>query len=641
MKNSTNIWLNRIYAFSLVVVFIFSMAFNGGDEVYRLMIISTIISVVSVLTLIAKNNRNQLFIPGLRTPATLLVAFVLWCLLSIYWTLDQQGTVVESSKLIIGLVVFYVSLHLSKKIVENIAIYFVLSCFVMGLYTTYLVFGEDIARATLFLRNINTYAAILVAALILTYAYAISNQAYSRQKVVLLIVYFLSIAIASTLSRGSFLALGVISALILISNAGNSVIRNRLVLMLFITSIGFVSVEVLKVSAISENNQSLLEKIEQTGSTVDARKIIWQSSIEIYKEYPYLGTGYGTFNKVYPQYRSQLDDTAGYHVHNDFLQTLVETGPIGLILLLLFFGVLLYPSLKKIATNRDSEDLSYRNIQSYIIIGLLVHAMFTFHLQQLSTTILILFLSGRVFYNEEVSSTAKQSNISAWVRSVTNHAFIILGLLFILSQSIFVLSYWYTESARTTLSSKIIERNLNKSIALTPYLVRPYLMKVEMYTKIIKETTSSKLHDEVFKKIESTLKRAKEISPLNHHIPYSLANAELEYNGLQVNDRLVMGLYKEALKLNPRYLPIRNSLYDYMVSSQQHTYNEACDILEDGLNRHYFQASLVIDEYLRNIINCRESLKPEKVEIIENQLKSLRDRLPERELWFIGLKITG
>jgi O-antigen ligase len=69
---------------------------------------------------------------------------------------------------------------------------------------------------------------------------------------------------------------------------------------------------------------------------------IWKSSLNIWKEDPFLGTGAGTFKNICPQekYGSiepvELHKRCGVHSHNYYVQLLTEGGLVGLSLFLLF-----------------------------------------------------------------------------------------------------------------------------------------------------------------------------------------------------------------------------------------------------------------------------------------------------------------
>lgn len=71
--------------------------------------------------------------------------------------------------------------------------------------------------------------------------------------------------------------------------------------------------------------------------SLQMRFLMWDSALDIYADAPVLGSGLGTFDILYARYRSPVETgTTGDMAHNDYLQVLAESGPLGLALLLGF-----------------------------------------------------------------------------------------------------------------------------------------------------------------------------------------------------------------------------------------------------------------------------------------------------------------
>ena len=68
------------------------------------------------------------------------------------------------------------------------------------------------------------------------------------------------------------------------------------------------------------------------------RPLYWSNTAYIVGNYPFLGSGLGTFASVYPAYEKALTSAHLSHAHNDYLEYLSELGVVGL--LLLFGGIL-------------------------------------------------------------------------------------------------------------------------------------------------------------------------------------------------------------------------------------------------------------------------------------------------------------
>lgn len=64
------------------------------------------------------------------------------------------------------------------------------------------------------------------------------------------------------------------------------------------------------------------------------RFVLWQPAWILIKEHGWFGIGLGNFAWYLPALRSVLDTSKGIYVHNDYLQIWLESGIIGIILLL-------------------------------------------------------------------------------------------------------------------------------------------------------------------------------------------------------------------------------------------------------------------------------------------------------------------
>ena len=74
---------------------------------------------------------------------------------------------------------------------------------------------------------------------------------------------------------------------------------------------------------------------EKSASMTD-RLALWMSSLRIFEDHFWLGTGLASFYYYYPQYRQPTDSSDGYFVHMDPLQIGLETGIAGFALIYIF-----------------------------------------------------------------------------------------------------------------------------------------------------------------------------------------------------------------------------------------------------------------------------------------------------------------
>ena len=91
----------------------------------------------------------------------------------------------------------------------------------------------------------------------------------------------------------------------------------------------------------------------------NARPVLYQASLELWKLFPVLGTGLGTFAAAFPIV--QPEEVAGLvwnHAHNDWLEMLVTTGILGLGLLLVGIWLLLDALRRLLLGSRSSDSRS-------------------------------------------------------------------------------------------------------------------------------------------------------------------------------------------------------------------------------------------------------------------------------------------
>ena len=128
-----------------------------------------------------------------------------------------------------------------------------------------------------------------------------------------------------------------------------------------------------RLSTISANKHSELAN--------DIRLKINRDALHMFAQRPILGWGLGTFETVYPQFRSFYTDLLVDKAHNDYLQLLAETGLLGFAIMIWFLVSALRAALPKIR-NWPSDVNGAVALAALIgISGILVHSLVDFNLQ--------------------------------------------------------------------------------------------------------------------------------------------------------------------------------------------------------------------------------------------------------------------
>ena len=132
--------------------------------------------------------------------------------------------------------------------------------------------------------------------------------------------------------------------------------------------------------------EPILERFETIrntqGNISEARIVIWKDSINAIKDFPLTGTGFGSFEDIYPKYRTWSGDEIAGHAHNDYIELFTDGGIIALVLFGWFLLSVLRSSFKTFTRRMEIYSL-YLYIGSITgIVALLIHSFtdFNFHI---------------------------------------------------------------------------------------------------------------------------------------------------------------------------------------------------------------------------------------------------------------------
>ena len=113
----------------------------------------------------------------------------------------------------------------------------------------------------------------------------------------------------------------------------------------------------------------------------------------IFLDHPVMGTGLGTLQQVYPPYETLYDGKIVNHAHNDYLETLAETGIAGGLSCAAFLLTLIIAALRFLQAGGDSLANTLRLCGWVGCWGLLVHSLVDFNLHIPANLLLFLLMS--------------------------------------------------------------------------------------------------------------------------------------------------------------------------------------------------------------------------------------------------------
>ena len=83
--------------------------------------------------------------------------------------------------------------------------------------------------------------------------------------------------------------------------------------------------------------------------TMDIRYQVFKDTWDMAKDYPVLGSGLGSYERVFPRYKTWPTQSLFQHAHNDYLEFLSEMGWAGFLPLMVFFSWVVIRGLKYLA----------------------------------------------------------------------------------------------------------------------------------------------------------------------------------------------------------------------------------------------------------------------------------------------------
>ena len=196
-------------------------------------------------------------------------------------------------------------------------------------------------------------------------------------------------ALLLSASRGGIVSLGaelafVVLIVVLQKAGGRHLFVGGMVLLAAFATVAWLGVnEVLA-------RFSTLQTLEVTQSKRAAMRLgTWR----IFVDHPVVGTGLGTLQQVYPPYETLFDGKIVNHAHNDFLETLAETGIVGGVCCAWFLGVVFVGALRFWQREGNSFANALRLCGWAACCGLLVHSLVDFNLHIPANLLLFLLMA--------------------------------------------------------------------------------------------------------------------------------------------------------------------------------------------------------------------------------------------------------
>jgi O-antigen ligase len=126
-----------------------------------------------------------------------------------------------------------------------------------------------------------------------------------------------------------------------------------------------------------------IERFSKLGSreiSSDRRISMFRGAAHIFFDHPVKGCGLGALVDVFPRYETAYDGKVVDHVHNDYIETLAETGILGGICGLAFLWLLYREARKNFTAEQGHFSRALHAAAIVAVSGLLVHSLVDFNL---------------------------------------------------------------------------------------------------------------------------------------------------------------------------------------------------------------------------------------------------------------------
>ena len=124
-----------------------------------------------------------------------------------------------------------------------------------------------------------------------------------------------------------------------------------------------------------------LSTLKSPEVTLERRISMARSAVHIFLDHPIIGCGTGALVDVFPGYETAYDAHVVDHVHDDYLETLAETGVLGGVCGAIFLGLLYRQALKTFVAEQGHFSRALHAGAIAAISGILLHSLVDFNLQ--------------------------------------------------------------------------------------------------------------------------------------------------------------------------------------------------------------------------------------------------------------------
>lgn len=602
MKHSSQMpWIGAVLFFLAV-----SSALYYHGFVADFFCITQVLLLFWLLTALWLRGREPVSLPGTALSLSL-VAYIGWLAVTLTWGTVPNYNVISFWWLCGMPLAFWLYTVSPEReaLWRWAALLILILALVLSLQAGYQLVIRELEPKSVFL-DLNSHAAFIALIALPTAGYFLASfiARAKRDNMTLMFggaVFVLVFAVALTAGRGAMVVL-VTGMAILIGVAWGRAPRRAIVTLIVLVVSGLVAGNLVAQGKTTARMLSLIDP-EAAGLT---RFLIWEQAWTIIKESPWLGKGLGSFGLVFPAHQNPLDSSAGFMVHNDYLQIWLEAGLPGLVLLLAIY-ISAFVLFIRALRNRRLSQARVLEITG-IFTGLLVvalHSFVNFDLYVLPT----LLVAGVILARFHELTTAG-SGTDAWTFKPTRYLrlgvyrtvvslVVLTGVVYWLSHAL--ANYAIQEAVHLASAGELdaADEALSRAQRLSPDSEMTLVARAELYRNVITAAPASALEDKrrLFRSAMEALDRAEQLNPYRADISFLRARLQWlvkDMAGEDWKEKMVRD-YERAIQLQPRFFTARTELAVFRL--EQGEYDKARQVLERGMAYNYVGQERVFPYY--------------------------------------------
>ena len=286
------------------------------------------------------------------------------------------------------------------------------------------------------------------------------------------------LAVFVSLCRGGILSLGLGAICFLLLHSLKFPKRGRLALFVIV----FASLGAISWFGWDTVLAEFRNGFDTTGKLSDGRIQLWTDTLQIIKDFPVFGAGFGSYMSIYPLYKTLAGNAIYDHAHNDYLELFTDGGIIGFCLAAWFVVAVLWHGWKMIRVRRDQYAILLGIGAISGLVALLGHSLTDFNMHNGAIGFYFFFVCGVLVagvncrFNVYSPGSVLKKQSKTLNRIMAVGGFFALIVIFAVQMGSFLAGYRYNEIKDIYVNKHLsftkldaIASNMQNAIKMDPF----------------------------------------------------------------------------------------------------------------------------------------------------------------------------